>query len=152
MQKTFLKFWLVAGLSMMLTGGSHAQNYSIDWSTIDGGGGTSTGGVYSVSGTIGQSDAGAKMSGGNFSVDGGFWGILAVVQMPGAPLLTITTSGGNATISWPSPSSGFVLQTNGNVDNPTGWNNFSGTINDNGTTKSVTISAQPGNNYFRLKQ
>ena len=30
-----------------------AQNYSIDWSTIDGGGGTSTGGVYTVSGTIG---------------------------------------------------------------------------------------------------
>jgi hypothetical protein len=33
--------------------------YSIDWSTIDGGGGTSTGGVYSVTGTIGQPDAGA---------------------------------------------------------------------------------------------
>ena len=32
--------------------------YSIDWSTIDGGGGTSTGGVYTVSGTIGQPDAG----------------------------------------------------------------------------------------------
>ena len=27
-----------------------AQSYSIDWSTIDGGGGTSTGGVYSASG------------------------------------------------------------------------------------------------------
>jgi hypothetical protein len=32
-----------------------AQSYSIDWFTIDGGGGTSTG-VYSVSGTIGQQD------------------------------------------------------------------------------------------------
>ena len=32
---------------------SLAQSYSIDWFTIDGGGGTSTGGVYSVSGTIG---------------------------------------------------------------------------------------------------
>ena len=35
-----------------------AQNYSIDWFTIDGGGGTSTGGVYQVSGTIGPLDAG----------------------------------------------------------------------------------------------
>ena len=26
--------------------------YTIDWSTIDGGGGTSTGGTYQVSGTI----------------------------------------------------------------------------------------------------
>jgi len=30
-----------------------AQSYSINWSTIDGGGGTSTGGVYTVSGTVG---------------------------------------------------------------------------------------------------
>jgi hypothetical protein len=36
----------------------HAQSYFIDWYTIDGGGGTSTGGVYSVSGTIGRPDAG----------------------------------------------------------------------------------------------
>jgi hypothetical protein len=30
----------------------------VDWSTIDGGGGTSTGGIYTVSGTFGQPDAG----------------------------------------------------------------------------------------------
>ncbi len=40
------------------------SNYTVDWFTIDGGGGTSTGGVYRVSGTIGQPDAGATMSGG----------------------------------------------------------------------------------------
>ena len=42
-----------------------AQSYSIDWSTIDGGGGTSTNGQYSLSGTIGQPDASGAMSGGN---------------------------------------------------------------------------------------
>ena len=31
---------------------ARAQQYSIDWFTIDGSGGTSTGGVYQVSGTI----------------------------------------------------------------------------------------------------
>ena len=35
-----------------------AQNFSLDWWTMDGGGGTSTGGVYSVTGTVGQPDAG----------------------------------------------------------------------------------------------
>ena len=44
------------------------QSYSIDWSTIDGGGGTSTGGVYTVSGTIGQPDAGT-MSGESRGAD-----------------------------------------------------------------------------------
>jgi len=66
-----------------------ALSYSIDWSTVDGGGGTSTGGVYTVSGTIGQPDAGLVMSGGNYALQGGFWGIISVVQTPGAPLLSI---------------------------------------------------------------
>src|SRR5213594_598068 len=44
--------------------------YSLGWFTIDGGGGTSTGGVYSVSGTIGQPDAGAPMTGGKYSLTG----------------------------------------------------------------------------------
>ena len=51
-----------------------AQSYSIDWHTIDSGGGTSTGGGYTMSGAIGQPDAG-KMSGGAYTLDGGFWGL-----------------------------------------------------------------------------
>jgi len=35
-----------------------AQPYSVDWHKVAGGGGASTGAVYQVSGTIGQSDAG----------------------------------------------------------------------------------------------
>ena len=38
---------------------AHAQtNYTLDWSAVDGGGGTSAGSVYSVTGTIGQNDIG----------------------------------------------------------------------------------------------
>ena len=48
----------LAVVSIQLTVSGLGQNYSIDWFTIDGGGGTSTGGVYAVSGTIGQPDAG----------------------------------------------------------------------------------------------
>jgi hypothetical protein len=51
-----------------------AQDFAIDWHTLDGGGGTSTGGAYSLSGTIGQPDAGA-MSGGGYALVGGFWGV-----------------------------------------------------------------------------
>src|SRR3977135_3203739 len=99
-----------------------AQNYSIDWFTIDGGGGTSTGGVYSVSGTIGQPDAGT-MSGGNYTIERGFWGIIAAVQPPVAPLLSIARSGANVIVSWPSPSTGFSLQQNTNV-NTMNWTSF----------------------------
>src|SRR3954470_7415610 len=86
---------------------AQAQTYSIDWFTVDGGGGTSTGGVYSVTGTIGQPDAGT-MSGGTFSLTGGFWGIVAAVQTPGSPLLTVQrTSTNTVLISWPAAATGF---------------------------------------------
>ena len=126
-----------------------AQNYSIDWSKISGGGGTSTGSVYSVSGTIGQADAGVALSGGNYSVTGGYWSLLSVVQTPGAPLLTITRSGANLIVSWPSPSTGFSLQENTNLAT-TNWASFPGPVGDDGTTKRVTNSAPLGNKFFRL--
>ena len=44
---------------------------SVDWFTVDGGGGTSTAGSFQLTGTIGQPDAGS-MSGGDFVVAGGF--------------------------------------------------------------------------------
>ncbi len=52
-------------------------DYEISWSTIDGGGGRSSGGQYELVGTIGQPDA-AYSAGGNYELLGGFW--------PGGPL------------------------------------------------------------------
>ena len=99
-----------------------AQNYSIDWYKVAGGGGTSTGGTYQVSGTIGQPDAGGPMTGGNYSMTGGFWALIAAVQTPGAPTLTITYSGNQAVISWPASVTGFTLQTNTTLASGT-WRN-----------------------------
>jgi len=70
-----------------------AQSYSIDWHTIDSGGGTSTGGVYSMSGTIGQPDAGA-MSGGNYSLSGGFWGAIQTPPSVGSVIIEVRVVGG----------------------------------------------------------
>lgn len=59
---------------------AHAQTggtYELTWSTIDSGGATfSTGGSYELGGTMGQPDAG-NVSGGTYSLGGGFWGFLA---------------------------------------------------------------------------
>jgi hypothetical protein len=47
--------------------------YQISWYTIDGGGAQElSGGTYSLSGTIGQPDAGSQ-SGGTYSLKGGYW-------------------------------------------------------------------------------
>jgi len=66
------------------------SQYSIPWYTIDGGGASAptaaAGGSFEVAGTIGQPDAGsfaAPMSGGAYSVVGGFW----VVAVPTCALI-----------------------------------------------------------------
>jgi hypothetical protein len=89
---------------------ARAQGFALDWFTVDGGGGTSTGGVYAVSGTLGQPDAG-KLTGGPFTLEGSFWGVVAAIQTPGAPLLTITLNPqlSTVTVAWPRPAEGWVL-------------------------------------------
>jgi len=126
------------------------QSYTIDWSTIDGGGGTSTGGVYTVSSTIGQPDAGPVMSGGNYALQGGFWGIIAAVQMPGAPYLIVMRSNNAVVVSWPSPSTGWDLQQNTNSVTSVNWSNVTSGIQDDGTTKTLVVNPPTGNKFYRL--
>ena len=63
-------FAILASLSLAFPA---LGQYSITWYTIDGGGGTSSGGSYTLSGTIGQPDAGPSLTGGSFSLTGGYW-------------------------------------------------------------------------------
>jgi hypothetical protein len=127
---------------------AHAQNYSIDWFKIAGGGGASTGGVYSVSGTLGQPDAGT-LSGGNYTLAGGFWGIISAVQTPGAPLLSIERNAGNVRVSWPKPSAGFVLHQSLTVTGA--WTQVSFPYTTNATDISITVPSPVGNKFYRLR-
>src|SRR5438309_765524 len=90
---------LLVALAFFLIAVRARAQFAIDWHTIDGGSGISTGGVYAVNGTIGQPDAG-KMTGGNFTLEGGFWSIFAV-QTPGAPLLSIERQVNAVRVYWP---------------------------------------------------
>ena len=105
-----MKFLLLFSGLVMATA-ARAQSFSIDWFTIDGGGGgTSTGGVYSVTGTIGQPDAGVPMTSGQYSVTGGFWALPTAVQVSGASTLTIVPAApGNATLTWTPTTPGVCV-------------------------------------------
>ena len=60
-------------LAQAQTPAAPTAGYEISWYTIDGGGGSSSGGSYQLDGTIGQADAGA-LSGGGYTLNDGFWG------------------------------------------------------------------------------
>ena len=45
---------------------------SLDWYSLDGGGGLSVGDEYDLMGVVGQHDVGTTASGGTYELDGGF--------------------------------------------------------------------------------
>ena len=142
--------WRLVGLCASLFAlGAFAQ-YSVDWSTIDGGGGASTGGVYTVTGTIGQPDAGT-MSGGNYTLQGGFWGVIAAVQTPGAPYLTVARSNNAVVVSWPLPADGWVLEyTNALPKVAVAWPQLAPPYQTNGVNLQFTEPSPAGNRFYRL--
>jgi len=141
---------LILFFGLLIPALGFAQSYTIDWYKVSGGGGTSTGGTYSVSGTIGQHDAGGPMTGGSYSLTGGFWSLIAVVQTPGAPTLYITGSGNTVTVFW-QDISGWSLQQNNSLTSSGCWSASSGVTTHDGTNY-LTITPPTGNLFFRLKQ
>jgi hypothetical protein len=61
-----------------------AQNYALDWFSVSGGGGISTGASYSVNCTVGQPVAGPPLTNATFTLFGGFWSLTA----PQAPFFS----------------------------------------------------------------
>jgi hypothetical protein len=144
------RVWLYSLFILPFCLHTSAQSYSISWFKIAGGGGTCTGGVYSVSSTIGQHDATANnaLTGGNYSLTGGFWALSSVVQTAGAPLLNISRSGNTVTVYWQNVT-GWSLQQNSNLSVPANWSASSGVTTSNGTNY-LNVTAPVGNLFFRL--
>ena len=65
---TLAMFLLMTAIVLAQSGG----DYSLSQWTVNNGGGVSNGGSFAVSATLGQPDAGALMSGGQFGLQGGF--------------------------------------------------------------------------------
>jgi hypothetical protein len=101
---------------------------------------------------VGRPDAG-KPSGSNYFVDGGFWGIIAAIQTPGAPLLTITLNSqpSTITVSWAVSATSWQLQATTNL--VTGGSVWSGCSYVTNGANCVHVASPPvGNRFYRLKQ
>ena len=103
-------FVAVAPVSVLaMTGG----DYDLSWSTIDGGGGRSSGGPYTLTGTIGQPDA-AWSAGGDYELLGGFW--------PGGPLCFVDFQHfARFAQYWLEPGAGSPADLYEDLDNEVNW-------------------------------
>jgi hypothetical protein len=72
---------LAAVLTALSRRAESGGSYDLIRCTFAGGDGTNTSGPHSVTGTVGQPGA-SRSSGGSYTADGAFWGIIAVVQTP----------------------------------------------------------------------
>jgi hypothetical protein len=126
------------------------QSYSIDWYKIAGGGSTSTNGQYSIAGTIGQPDAGV-LGGGSYTLQGGFWGVMAAVQTPGAPWLWVMrTTTNTVCVWWALSETSWQLQaTTSLVTTGSVWTGCS--YETNGATCYRIESPPSGNRFYRLR-
>ena len=88
------------------------------------------------------------MTGGNYSLTGGFWALYSVVQTPGAPTLYITRPGNTVTVYWQAVS-GWSLQQNANLALANGWSASGGVTTANGTNY-LNLTSPTGNLFFRL--
>ena len=119
--------------------------YAIDWFTIDGGGGTSSGGNFTLTGTIGQPDAGT-LSGGNYTLQGGFWPGIVVPATGEAPTLFIQLSGASIIISWSPITPDFSLEQSSTLL-PGSWAPAS-----SGADNPATIPLGSGPTFYRLQK
>jgi len=77
--------------------------------------------------------------------------LFSIPSQPIASSLTIQMMSSNTVaVSWPSLSTGFVLQQNTNGLGSVNWSNVTATILDNGTTKSISVSSSPASRFYRL--
>ena len=91
------------------------------------------------------------MSGGNYSVTGGFWSLISVVQTAGVPNLIIVPNGASSVkILWPNTGS-YTLQQNGNLATGS-WTTSGYSISTVNGTNSITITPPTGNLFFRLER
>ncbi|HEX5400345.1 MAG TPA: hypothetical protein VFY06_14960 [Verrucomicrobiae bacterium] len=93
------RIWFVALLALIsvfsFQFSAFSQSYAIDWDTVGGSGGASSGGQFAVSDTTGQPAVGDPLTGGNAAYDDGFWSLFYIVpSIPIAQPMTVYRTAG----------------------------------------------------------
>lgn len=132
---------------------SHAATL-VDWFTLDAGGGAQDSANYTINSTIGQGDVGAVAGfSASYQSVTGFWAVENFGPASGRPALSIAANGLDVIISWPSPSSGYVLEQTDSLDVlPAAWSTTGALVADDGVLKSVTLPHLAAKRFYRLRR
>ena len=142
---------IACGLTAALNAGAQT---TIDWFTLDAAGGAQSSANYVINSTAGQNDVGPTMlNSANYRIIPGFWALEDMGPASGLPELSIALLGPRVILSWPSPSSGFVLQQTDSLNVlPATWSDTPGVVSDNGFIKSLTLPHDLSKRFYRLRR
>jgi hypothetical protein len=144
------KTLLALGSAMFLSTAALAQPFAIDWHVIGNCGGTSTGGAFTLNWSLGQAEANPQpMTGGIFSLTGGFWSPLTI-QAPDAPLLSIQWQGAEVRLFWPRSAAAFLLEHSPVADST--WSLVNRPYATNAVHISVSAPLPVANTFYRLRR
>lgn len=125
--------------------------FSLDWSAVTAGSATSTGGVYTLSATVGQPVAG-RITGGEFAVEAGFWSVIRLVQTEGAPVLAIQRTATNTVVlSWSKTEVPWKVEEVPDAS-AAQWTGVGAEPQLVGDRYQLVIPLTEGNRFFRLKK
>lgn len=145
---------IIVGVLLLTGSAAYSQSVTNDWGKITCGSGISTAGVYTVVGTLGPAGA-LKLNSKDFSIDSGVSAVIAAVQEPGAPNLTLRiTKTNTVVVSWAQTWPSFVLRENTDVGTGN-WVNVAAqpnviVVDGEKTTNQVIVPLPNGNHFYRL--
>lgn len=144
---------LKASLPALLAAGAQAQ-FTLESRVTSGGGGSSTGARFSITGSIGQHDASEALQSPGYAFGGGFWH--TVVPTPGAPDLEIRRHPftGVVRVSWRDPEGKYELEESSgpNALAPGSWSTVAGPYPVAGAVFIHEIATPNGSQFFRLRE
>ena len=116
-----------------------------------GGGGRSSGEAFNVTGSINTHGDAPVLTGGNFSLEPGFWATYTTVPMGDAPALTITVAGNTVQVRWPLSATGYNLEESAQVGPNASWSSVANSPTTSGLDNLVTFTIAPGTHFLRLR-
>ena len=154
--RTILQFSAMAALLGAIHGG--AQPFPVTSHVIAGGGGTASGGLFAITGTIAQVEAAPRLTGGCFSVDPGSWGHYAAISTTGTPALRTKLVANYVRVSFTPTCGDWVLQWTTALEPEsaaTSWTDDEASnliLIDGELTREFHMPSWGNRLYFRLRQ
>ena len=141
---------ITLGIFLIGSGMAFAGDLSVSNLRITGGGGTSSGGNFRLTTTLGPPTR-LALGGGSFRLNTSISSLTAI-QTPGAPVLDLKITGPNLVLSWALPATEYRLQMNADLALTNAWTTVIQAPVTNLGIVSVSLPPPPGNRFFRLRR